>query len=223
MARPHNLNALGPPLPPFSIVPVLTIDTASDAATLIESLYQAGIQAVEITLRTPTALQAIEHAKSKAPQVLIGAGTVIRPSQVGAAISCGSDFGLAPGLNCAVVETAIQSRFAFVPGVSTPSDIEASLQYGFRFLKVFPAEALGGEAYIRALAGPYRHVGVSFLPLGGITVSNFDTYLRSHLVKAVGGSWIAPRSYIRDHCWTEIHANARQAVALASAIREECE
>jgi 2-dehydro-3-deoxyphosphogluconate aldolase/(4S)-4-hydroxy-2-oxoglutarate aldolase len=146
---------------------------------------------------------------------LVGAGTVLMPEQVDAARDAGAGFALAPGFDLATVRHCAASAFPFVPGVATASDIQAALAAGCRVLKFFPAEPLGGARGLEILAAPFAHLGVKYLPLGGIDEGNAPAYLRLPAVAAVGGSWIAARELIRSCAWDEIRRRAGQAVALA--------
>jgi 2-dehydro-3-deoxyphosphogluconate aldolase/(4S)-4-hydroxy-2-oxoglutarate aldolase len=131
----------------------------------------------------------------------------------------GAAFAVSPGVNRRVVETAIACGLPFAPGVLTPSDIEAALELGCRRLKLFPAEASGGLTYLRNIAAPYNHLGVKYLPLGGVKQSNLAEYLSEPLVTAVGGSWLAPKQAIADHDWAQIESLAATASATVKEVR----
>jgi 2-dehydro-3-deoxyphosphogluconate aldolase/(4S)-4-hydroxy-2-oxoglutarate aldolase len=199
----------------YRIVPVAVVDVAEDALPLADALLAAGLPVVEVTLRTPAALEAIRLLRRERPQLLVGAGTVLSPEQVGAAVAAGAEFGLAPGLNPRVVRAATEAGWFFMPGVMTPSEVEIALELGARLLKFFPAEAAGGAAMLRALAGPFAHTGVKFVPLGGVGPDNLVEYLALPGVSAVGGSWMLERALIREGRFDEIERLAREAVALA--------
>jgi 2-dehydro-3-deoxyphosphogluconate aldolase/(4S)-4-hydroxy-2-oxoglutarate aldolase len=199
----------------YRIVPVAVVDVAEDALPLADALLAAGLPVVEVTLRTPAALEAIRLLRRERPQLLVGAGTVLSPEQVGAAVAAGAEFGLAPGLNPGVVRAATEAGWFFMPGVMTPSEVELALELGARLLKFFPAEAAGGAAMLRALAGPFAHTGVKFVPLGGVGPDNLVEYLALPGVSAVGGSWMLERSLIREGRFDEIERLAREAVVLA--------
>jgi 2-dehydro-3-deoxyphosphogluconate aldolase/(4S)-4-hydroxy-2-oxoglutarate aldolase len=197
------------------IVAVVTVDDVADAAPLAGSLTAGGITAVELALRTPAALAALREFRTAAPGVLLGAGTVLLPEQADAARAAGADFALAPGLDVATARHCGAVGLPFVPGVATASDIQAALREGFRLLKWFPAEPLGGARGLRALAAPFAHFGVRYLPLGGIDEAKALAYLADPMVAAVGGSWIAPSEMIRAREWDAIRSRAAAAVALA--------
>jgi 2-dehydro-3-deoxyphosphogluconate aldolase/(4S)-4-hydroxy-2-oxoglutarate aldolase len=196
------------------IVAVLVIDRAEDAVPVAEALLAGGITAMELTLRTPAAFDALVEIKRTVPEILAGIGTVLTPEQVQQVIDAGGDFAVAPGMNPRVVEAALAAGLPFAPGICTPSDIERALEYDRRLLKFFPAEPSGGLPFLRAMAAPYAHLGVKYVPLGGLTLANMPDYLREPSIAGIGGSWIAPRDVIRDRNWSRITATAREAIAL---------
>ena len=193
------------------IVPVTVIERADDAVPLARALQAGGIPVIEVTLRTPAALDAVRRIAAEAPDVLIGAGTILTPDQVTQAVAAGARFGVAPGLNEAVVRRAAELGMPFVPGVMTPSEIERALELGCRLLKFFPAENAGGAKMLKALAGPYAHTGVKFLPLGGVGPANAAEYLALPVVGAVGGSWLAEKAILTARNWPEVTARAEEA------------
>ncbi|NLF06790.1 MAG: bifunctional 4-hydroxy-2-oxoglutarate aldolase/2-dehydro-3-deoxy-phosphogluconate aldolase [Pirellulaceae bacterium] len=194
------------------ILAVLVVDRAKDAAPLARALLDGGIDAIELTLRTEAAIDAIRTIKRETPEMLVGAGTVLSAEQVRRAAEAGADFALAPGMNPTVVRAAQTIGLPFVPGTATPSDIERALECGCRTLKFFPAEPSGGLPYLKSMAAPYAHLDVRFIPLGGLNADNAVGYLGDPLVAAVGGSWIAGRKSIADGAWPTITALARQIV-----------
>jgi 2-dehydro-3-deoxyphosphogluconate aldolase / (4S)-4-hydroxy-2-oxoglutarate aldolase len=193
------------------IIAVLIIDRAEDAVPVGEALFAGGIKAMELTLRTPAALDALREIKRAVPQMIAGVGTVLRPDQVMQVVEAGGDFAVAPGMSRRVVEAALTAGLPFAPGICTPSDIEAALEYDRLLLKFFPAEPSGGRAYLRVIAAPYAHLGIKFIPLGGLTVANMGSYLEEPHIAAIGGSWLAPREMIRDRNWEAIRAAAAEA------------
>jgi 2-dehydro-3-deoxyphosphogluconate aldolase / (4S)-4-hydroxy-2-oxoglutarate aldolase len=199
------------------VVPVAVVDAVEDAVPLARALAQGGLPLIEITFRTPCALDCIRVIRQGCPEVLVGAGTILEPLQVKAAIEAGARFGVSPGLNPEVVRAAIEQQMLFIPGIMTPSDIESALGLGCRLLKFFPADAAGGVKMLKALAGPYESAGVRFIPLGGISAANMGEYLALPVVAAVGGSWVCERKLVRGKKWTEITALAAAAVAKAAA------
>ncbi len=193
------------------IIAVLTIDDAKDAVPLANALAAGGISAIELTLRTPAALEAIRRIKGEVPEVLVAAGTVLRPDQVGEVVKAGADFAVAPGMNPRVVKAAHDAGLFFGPGIMTPSEIEAALEFGCTLLKFFPAGTTGGLKHLNAMAAPYKHLGVKFIPLGGITQANVREILADPLIAAVGGSWLAKPELVRAGRFDEITRIAREA------------
>ncbi|MFP4431540.1 MAG: bifunctional 4-hydroxy-2-oxoglutarate aldolase/2-dehydro-3-deoxy-phosphogluconate aldolase [Spirochaetaceae bacterium] len=203
------------------VVAVLIVDDARDAVPLAEALVAGGVRSMELTLRTDAALEALAAIKKGVPEMTAGVGTVIFPEQVRPIVDAGADFAVAPGFSRGVVEAALTLGLPFAPGIATPSDVEAALPFGFRVLKFYPAEAMGGLPYLSAMTAPYRHLGLSFVPLGGVNPGNLKEYLGSPLIAAVGGSWIAKRELIRAKDWETIRRNASEATALAASAEEE--
>ena len=201
------------------IIPVAVIDALEDAVPLARALEQGGLPLIEITLRTPCALDCIRAIRQACPNVLVGAGTVLYPAQVKTAIEAGARFGVSPGLNPEVVRAAIGQKWFFMPGVMTPSEIELALGLGCKLLKFFPAELAGGLKMLKAFAGPYDATGVRFVPLGGVGAANIADYLAVPVVAAVGGSWLCDRNLVREKRWAEISKLAAAAVAAALAQR----
>ncbi len=199
------------------VIAVLVIDNAADAVPLAEVLVESGVGAMELTLRTPAALDALRAVRQSVPGMIAGVGTVLTPAQVNEVKDAGAAFAVAPGFNPDVLRAAESVGLPFVPGVATPTDVEAALAFGCRIMKFFPAEPSGGLSYLKSMAAPYAHLGISFIPLGGINEGNFRDYLESYpLVAGVGGSWIAPRELIAKGDWKEI---ARRARTVSSVIK----
>ena len=199
------------------LVPVITIDDAAQAPGLGEALLAGGLPVAEITFRTDAAAEAIAALRERVPGVLVGAGTVLDAETVDRALDAGAEFIVAPGLNPAVAERCLERGVALIPGVATPTEIEAALALGLRLLKLFPAEALGGLRYLEAIAAPYR--GVRFVPTGGVGPANLAGWLSNAAVAACGGSWIATADDIRAGRWAAVTAKAAQAVAIVAAAR----
>lgn len=202
------------------VVAVLVVDEPAHAVPLARALLAGGIDAMELTLRTPAALRALEAIRMQVPDMLPGVGTVLTPDQVGAAARSGAAFAVAPGLNPRVVRAARAVGLPFAPGIATPTDLEGALELGCREVKFFPAEATGGMTYLKSMAAPYTHLGVRVVPLGGLKPDNVGEYLSSALVLAVGGSWIAPREVIQQEDWDAIRTNAAQARVIVDELRE---
>lgn len=201
------------------VVAVLVVDREEDGSPVAEALMSGGVTAMELTLRTPAALGALRGIRRDVPGMLAGIGTVLRTDQVTAVREAGGAFGVSPGINPRVVEAALAAGLPFAPGICTPSDIERALEFDRQVLKFFPAEASGGLKYLQNIAAPYQHLGVRYLPLGGISLANMGTYLRDPLVAGVGGSWIATREAIRDRKWDAIREAARAAISERDAVR----
>ena len=194
------------------IVPVIAIDDVAHALPLADALIAGGLPVAEITFRSPVAAEVIRLITRERPQMIVGAGTVLSAETLDLAQASGAVFGVAPGLNPRVVAHAKAQGFPFMPGVATPSDIEAGLALGCMCQKFFPAEALGGVKMLSALSAPYQHTGVRFMPTGGITAANAKDYLALKTVLAVGGTWIAKKEDMAAGRWDVITANCRAVV-----------
>lgn len=203
------------------IVPVAVFERVEEAIPVAGAIRRGGLNVIEVTFRTPAAADAIRAIRKAFPDMDAGAGTLLTPDQVAEANSAGAIFGVSPGFQPDVLERAHQLRLPFIPGVMTPTEIEQAIAGGCRVLKFFPAEAAGGLSLLNALAGPYAHTGVRFVPLGGITPANAPAYLASPLVAAVGGTWFLNRKLIESGDMDAISAQVRAAVGLASAPRSE--
>lgn len=200
------------------IVPVVVLDSPDHAEPLAEALLAGGLDIMEITFRTPAAEESIRRIAAKFPEILVGAGTLLDTEQVLRAKAAGASFGLAPGLNPTIIAAAQQAGLAFSPGVMTPSEVEQAMSLGCKLLKFFPAEAAGGTAMLKSLAGPYAHTGVKFVPTGGITSANLASYLSVPVVAAIGGSWMVDKALVNAGNWAEITRLTREALAAAAAV-----
>jgi len=174
---------------------------------------------MELTLRTPAALDALKAVRAGVPEMLAGVGTILTADQARAAKDAGAAFGVAPGLNRKVLEAARGLDLPFAPGVVTPSDIEAAFEHNCRILKFFPAEPSGGLPYLKTIAAPYAHLGVKFVPLGGINAGNMAGYIADPNIAALGGSWLAPRDLIKAGDWKKITALSAEAVSIIKTVR----
>ena len=197
------------------IVPMIVIDDPDDAVPLARALSDGGLPCVEVTFRTPRAVEALRRIAGELPDVLVGAGTVLTPAQVAEARAAGARFVVAPGFNAGVVEFCQSVELPVFPGVCTPTEIEMALGAGLSVLKFFPAEPIGGLPFLKAVAAPYTTV--SFIPTGGIGPSNLASYLAFPRVVACGGSWLAPNDWIAARQFDRIRDTTRAAVAIASA------
>ena len=201
------------------IIAVLIIDQVDDAVPVAEALLAGGVDAMELTLRTPAAIGALRRIRAHVPQMLAGIGTILTPDQVAEVVDCGAAFGVAPGMNPRVAQAALNAGLPFAPGICTPSDIERALEYDRRVLKFFPAEPCGGLKYLEAIAAPYQHLGVQYVPLGGVNEANSGAWLGSRHVGSIGGSWLASPAMIAARDWEGITSLARRAIAVRDGIR----
>ena len=201
------------------VVPVMVVDDAAQAVPLARAVLAGGIDVIEITFRTEAAAGAIAAIAAQVPEMLVGAGTVLTPRQADQAREAGAVFAVAPGLNESVVRAARQAGLAFMPGVATPSEVEKALELGCTELKFFPAEPMGGLKYLKSMAAPYKHMGVRYVPLGGVSTTNVRDYLAEEIVLACGGSWIAKRDQIAAADWAGITAAAAEAKQAVQAVR----
>jgi 2-dehydro-3-deoxyphosphogluconate aldolase / (4S)-4-hydroxy-2-oxoglutarate aldolase len=195
---------------------ITTIDQAEDAVPLARALFAGGLNVMEITFRTAAAAESIRRIRQEVSQMAIGAGTLLAADQVQQAAAAGAQFGVSPGLNETVLAAANKIQMPFFPGVMTPTEVDHALNLGCKYLKFFPAEPAGGVAMLKALAGPFAHTGVKFLPTGGINAATLANYLALPQVAAVGGSWMAEKKLVTEKAWgkiTTITAEALKVVA----------
>ncbi|WP_416482166.1 bifunctional 4-hydroxy-2-oxoglutarate aldolase/2-dehydro-3-deoxy-phosphogluconate aldolase [Streptomyces sp. CL12] len=195
-----------------AVVPVVVVAEVSDAVPLARALVGGGLRGVEVTLRTPAALEAIRAIAEDVPEAVVGAGTVITPGQVAAAVAAGARFLVSPGWTEGLLAAMRGCGVPFLPGVSTASEVVALLERGVREMKFFPAQAAGGTAYLRSLAGPLPQA--RFCPTGGIGPGNAAEYLALPNVGCVGGSWMVPADAVAAGDWARIEALARAAAGL---------
>lgn len=203
------------------IVAVLVVDDAKDAIPVARALLAGGVNAIELTLRTPAALDALREIKTGVPEMLVGVGTILTVAQVVQVVEAGAAFGVAPGLNPQVLAASREAGLSFAPGIVTPSDIEQALGHGCKLLKFFPAEPSGGLAYLKSIAAPYAHLGLRFVPLGGLNAKNMASYIADAAVAALGGSWLAPRELIKSGEWEKIAALSAEAVETIKSTRQK--
>jgi 2-dehydro-3-deoxyphosphogluconate aldolase / (4S)-4-hydroxy-2-oxoglutarate aldolase len=194
------------------VIPVVTIDDATQAVPLARVLLASGVRTIEITLRTPAALDAIRAIASEAPEMIVGAGTVLSEDDLKAAIDAGARYALSPGGTPKLMKAARKASIPFVPGIATSSELMRGLDLGYTCFKFFPAEQLGGAAAIKAIGAPLPRA--RFCPTGSITPEKAPAYLALSNVLCVGGSWIAPAEYIRAGDWASIEAAAKRAAGL---------
>jgi 2-dehydro-3-deoxyphosphogluconate aldolase/(4S)-4-hydroxy-2-oxoglutarate aldolase len=194
------------------VVPVVVLEDPELAVPLARALVAGGLPVIELTLRTPAALEAIRRIAAQVPEAVVGAGTVTTPDQAQAAAGAGAAFLVSPGCTDRLRGAMTDSGLPFLPGVATASEALALLEHGITAMKFFPAKAAGGAAYLRALGAPLP--GVRFCPTGGITLENAADYLALPNVGCVGGSWLTPGDLVRAGEWGVIERLARQAAAL---------
>ena len=204
-----HVAALGP------VIPVLQFDSVEQGEQTARALYEGGVRVLEITLRTPAGLGVIERMAKFADDLVVGVGTLTRPEQVADAVSAGARFGVSPGLTDALANAAKKAGLALLPGVATSSEILIALEHGYRTLKLFPAEQVGGVAMLKAFGGPFGDV--KFCPTGGVSLATAPNYLALQNVVCVGGSWLTPAAMMRAGDWAGITRLAREASALRPA------
>ncbi|WP_322999891.1 bifunctional 4-hydroxy-2-oxoglutarate aldolase/2-dehydro-3-deoxy-phosphogluconate aldolase [Castellaniella sp.] len=195
------------------VMPVIVIQDTESAVDLARALVAGGIRSLEITLRSPAALDAIRVIRDQVPGALVGVGTVRTPDQLQAALQAGACFGVSPGLTPALAQAAQSAGIPFLPGVATASEAMQAADWGFNVQKLFPAEAVGGAALLKAWHGPLPDL--MFCPTGGIHAGNAASYLALPNVGCVGGSWLTPAQAVVNRDWDVITQLARQACSLA--------
>ncbi|WSQ15475.1 bifunctional 4-hydroxy-2-oxoglutarate aldolase/2-dehydro-3-deoxy-phosphogluconate aldolase [Streptomyces sp. NBC_01231] len=194
------------------VVPVVVVQDAADAVPLARALVAGGLPAIEVTLRTPAALDAIRAIASQVPDAVVGVGTLITPEQVRESVAAGARFLVSPGWTDVLLTAMRESGVPFLPGVSTTSEVVALLERGVSEMKFFPAEPAGGTAYLKALAGPLPQA--RFCPTGGIGPGNAPEYLALPNVGCVGGTWMLPQDAIETRDWERVETLARAAAGL---------
>lgn len=193
------------------VLPVLVVDNASAAEPLANALIKGGLRVLEVTLRTPAALEAIE-IMARNPEAIVGAGTLITPQDARAAKAAGAKFGVSPGATDALIAACEDEGLPLLPGAATATEAMRLLVRGYNMQKFFPAEASGGVAALKAIGGPLQQI--EFCPTGGISPQNVASYLGLRNVVCVGGSWIAPADLITNKQWDEITSLAKTAAQL---------
>jgi 2-dehydro-3-deoxyphosphogluconate aldolase/(4S)-4-hydroxy-2-oxoglutarate aldolase len=194
----------------IGLVPVVKIDDASKAESLAGAMIKGGLPCAEVTFRTTAAEESIKRISKTYPEMLVGAGTVINTDFAERAVAAGAKFIVSPGFNPSVVDWCLEHDVPVIPGVCTPSDIEQGLARGLTTLKFFPAEASGGVNMIKNLAGPFPQL--SFMPTGGINLSNIASYAKQPNIIAVGGSWMVKSDLIENEMWDTISTLCSEAV-----------
>ena len=201
------------------LICVAVIDHADDAVPLAQALLAGGLKVIEVTFRTAGAAESIRRIRQGVPQIAVGAGTLLTADNVKQAVNAGAQFGVSPGLSEAVSAAAQASKLPLFPGVITPSEIMQALDLGWKYLKFFPSETFGGVNALKALAGPFGHTGVKFIPTGGITAATLPNYLAVPQVAAIGGSWMAERKLVAEKSWEKITVLTTEAVKVAAQVK----
>jgi 2-dehydro-3-deoxyphosphogluconate aldolase/(4S)-4-hydroxy-2-oxoglutarate aldolase len=201
----------------LGVIPVVEVDSVKDAGLLLDALIAGGLPAAEITLRTEAGVATIAALRNSRPDALIGAGTVRSAAQARLVIEAGAQFVVAPATDPEVIDVCRVAGVTVVPGACTPTEIETALRAGADAVKLFPAEAMGGTAFVKALAGPYRDV--RFMPSGGIGAANVADYLGIQQVLACGGSWMVAQRLIADGDFDRVQTLAREATAIVARVR----
>jgi 2-dehydro-3-deoxyphosphogluconate aldolase/(4S)-4-hydroxy-2-oxoglutarate aldolase len=193
------------------VMPVMVIKNLDDAVPLAKALVAGGIKVLEITLRTPIALEAIRLISQEVKEAIVGAGTITSPEQLKAAEEAGAVFAISPGLTPALLRAAKEGNIALIPGISTLSELMVGMEAGLDHFKFFPAEAAGGIPMLKAIAGPIPQV--TFCPTGGISPENYNAYLSLNNVACVGGSWLVPEDAVKEKNWAKVTELAKLAIA----------
>jgi 2-dehydro-3-deoxyphosphogluconate aldolase/(4S)-4-hydroxy-2-oxoglutarate aldolase len=194
------------------ILPAVTLQKAEDALPVAEALLQGGLNIMEVTFRTDTAASAIGRISRECPEMIVGAGTILNIPQLKMAMDAGARFALSPAFNAGVCRQAKQLGFPFLPGIMTPTEMEMAYELDYRILKLFPSEQVGGMAFLKSLSGPYGHLDMQFIPMGGVNLQNMGGFLQLPNVIAVGGSWLAAKDLIAAQKYSAITENVRQAL-----------
>ena len=203
----------------IGVVPVIAIDNPADAVGLADALTAGGLPVAEITFRTKAAAEVLAILRDQRPDFLAGAGTVLDLESVRACKDNGASFALSPGFDAEIVAAAKAIGLPFAPGIMTPTDLTAATRAGLRLCKFFPAGVAGGPKALEGIAAPFNHLGVRFIPTGGVTLETMGDWLKHRFVAAVGGTWIAKPDDISGGKFAEITAKARAAVERVKAIR----
>ena len=193
------------------IIAVLEIESEQNAVPLAKALFDGGVTVIELALRTAAAIPSILLITKEVPQMYIGVGTIIEKGQAEAVKELGARFGVSPGLNPEIVKEAIAADLPFAPGIATPSELDLAISLGCRVVKFFPAEGMGGLSFLKSINGPYNHLDIKYIPLGGVTPENLPGYAQFKPVLAIGGSWISSKELINAQNWKEITRRAKEA------------
>ncbi len=200
----------------YPVLPVLVIDDVERAVGLAQALCAGGLNVIEVTLRTPQALEALQVIRQEVPDLIVGAGTIIREEQFTQAVEAGAQFAVSPGFTERLALAAQETELPYLPAVMTPSEVLAALEHGYRSLKLFPANGGASVRMLNSFKGPFS--GISFCPTGGVTRDNLLSYLSLPNVACCGGTWIAPASLVQAQAWDQITKLAREACAMAGHL-----
>ncbi len=203
----------------IGIIPVVVLSKVEDAPPLARALIEGGLPCAEITFRAAAAAEAIKLIRSRFPEILLGAGTVLTTEQAETAIGAGAEFVVSPGTNLTIVDYCLSKGVTIFPGVCTPTEIEMATSRGLDVVKFFPAEPMGGVKFLQAICGPYKNV--RFIPTGGIDAKNVGHYLALPQVVACGGSWMVKPELFERGDFTRVKQLAAEAVALARHARRD--
>jgi 2-dehydro-3-deoxyphosphogluconate aldolase / (4S)-4-hydroxy-2-oxoglutarate aldolase len=201
------------------VIPVVVVHDAADAVPIAEALVRGGLPVIELTLRTPAALSAIERIAAEVPGILIGAGTIVDSGQPKQAAAAGAQFLVSPGSTASLRDAMRDTGLPHLPGVATVSEVMTLLEEGYTEMKFFPAEAAGGAAYLRAIHSPVP--AARFCPTGGVTPTNMAAYLANPNVGCVGGSWLTPADAVNRHDWAKVATLTATARKLADTRKSE--
>lgn len=194
------------------VVPVLAFDSVEQGEHVSRALHAGGVKVLEITLRTPAGLEAIQRASQLADDIVVGVGTITKPEHCAQAKRAGAKFGVSPGLTKDLHLASLDADLPLLPGVMTPSDIIQALEFGYEIVKFFPAQQAGGVPMLQAFHGPFP--GLKFCPTGGITVESAPSFLKLPNVVCVGGSWLTPKAALAAQDWAEVTRLAQAASQL---------
>ena len=203
----------------FGVVPVVVLDDVKDAAPLAKALVEGGLPCAEVTFRTAAAEESIRIMATEYPDMFVGAGTVLTIEQVDRAVAAGAKFIVSPGFDPEIVDYCLGKEIPVFPGCITPSEVAQAVKRGLKVVKFFPAEQFGGVATIKAMAAPY--VGLKFMPTGGVSAKNLESYLSCDKIIACGGSWMVKGDLVKAGKFDEIKNLTEEAVKLAASIRNK--
>ena len=203
----------------LGVVPVVVLEDTKDAVPLAKALVEGGLPCAEVTFRTDAAEESIKIMTSEYPDMFVGAGTVLTIEQVDRAVAAGAKFIVSPGFDPEIVDYCLSKEIPIFPGCITPSEVAQAVKRGLKVVKFFPAEQFGGVATIKAMAAPY--VGLKFMPTGGVSAKNLESYLSCDKIVACGGSWMVKGDLVKAGKFDEIKAMTEEAVKLVAEIRNK--